>query len=186
MNFNEHWELKNKHSFLSASGYAWSNYTEEKFKEVYKNQIAKVRGTKLHELARDAIKLKVHLPRSRRTLDSYVNDAIGFGLTPEQPLAYSKRAFGTADTIGIHKDVLRIHDLKTGVTPAKMRQLEIYAAYFCLEYDITPFEIPMELRIYQGDEIAVLNPDPVAISEIMKKIELFDAIMEEMENDAAI
>ena len=186
MHFNKHWELNGKHSVLSASSNAWSNYDEAKFKEVYKSQIAKLRGTRLHALAKEAIELKVHLPRSHRTLDMYVNDAIGFGLTPEQPLAYSKRAFCTADTIGMPKNILRVHDLKTGSIPAKMRQLEIEAAYFCLEYDIRPDEIPMELRIYQNDDIVVMEPDPAFVSEIMKKIVLFDALMEEMENDASV
>ena len=30
--------------------------------------------------------------------------------------------------------ILRIHDYKSGITPAKMDQLMIYAALFCLEY----------------------------------------------------
>lgn len=183
MRLNKHWDLNGKHSVLSASNYSWTNYDEEKFKETYKNQLAKIRGTRLHALAKEAIDLKVHLPRSRRTLDMYVNDAIGFGLSPEQPLAYSKKAFCTADTIGVPKNVLRIHDLKTGAIPAKMRQLEVEAAYFCLEYGIRPDELPMELRIYQNDDVMVHEPDPEVIDALMKKIVLFDAIMEELEND---
>ena len=77
-------------------------------------------------------------------------------MTPEQVLFYSVNAFGTADAIAFDErsKLLRIHDLKTGVTPASMAQLHVYAALFCLEYDKPPFEIKYDLRIYQNDEIA--------------------------------
>lgn len=60
----------------------------------------------------------------------YVNDAIGFKMTPEQPLFYSENCFGTADAISYRNKLLRIHDLKTGLIPAHMEQLMIYAALF--------------------------------------------------------
>jgi hypothetical protein len=71
--------------------------------------------------------------------------------------------------------LLRIHDLKTGVTPAKMPQLEIYAGLFCLEYSVNPLDIDIELRIYQNDEIIVHEPQNipeimVAIVETDKKV----------------
>lgn len=37
--------------------------------------------------------------------------------------------------------MLRIHDLKTGISPVHMDQLLIYAALFCLEYKIKPGSI---------------------------------------------
>jgi hypothetical protein len=110
----------------------------------------------------------------------YVNDAIGFRMTPEQPLFYSKNCFGTADAISFRKNLLRIHDLKTGVTPASMHQLEIYAALFCLEYSVNPKDISIELRIYQSNEIYIHNPDAEDILEIMDKIAKFDKAIEDV------
>lgn len=63
-------------------------------------------------------------------MNMYVNDAISFRMVPEQILFYSENCFGTADTIVFRNGTLRIHDLKTGVVPAHMEQLEIYAALF--------------------------------------------------------
>lgn len=73
------------------------------------------------------------LPRLNKTLNAYVNDAIGYKMIPEQILFYSDNCFGTADAIVFRNGLLRIHDLKTGVIPAHMEQLEVYAALFCLE-----------------------------------------------------
>jgi len=98
----------------------------------------------------------------------------GFRMTPEQILFYSYNAFGTADAICFRDGLLRIHDLKTGVTRVSMMQLEIYAALFCLEYDKKPIEIDIELRIYQDDNIVVNNPLPEDIGFILNKIVLFD------------
>ena len=66
--------------------------------------------------------------------------------------------------------MLRIHDLKTGATPAHIEQLLIYAAFFCLEYRIKPGEIDIELRIYQNDEILYHKPEADEILPIMDKI----------------
>ena len=110
----------------------------------------------------------------------YVNDAIGFKMTPEQILYYSPNCFGTADAIIFRNDVLRIHDLKTGETPAKMEQLMIYAALFCLEYGIKPNEISMELRIYQNDEVVCHNATVEDIFPIMDRIVTFDKIINRM------
>ena len=81
------------------------------------------------------------------------------------PLFYSDNCFGTADAICFRDGFLRIHDLKTGVTPAHMEQLLVYAALFCLEYVIKPSDIDSELRIYQGGNIEVYKPTP---NEVMK------------------
>jgi hypothetical protein len=134
MNFNDHSKLKGFHAFLSASSYHWLNYTEEKLITAYTNALAKERGTELHDFAAKAIELRQKLQASKKTLNMYVNDAIGFRMIPEQVLYYSDNCFGTADAISFRKNFLRIHDLKTGATPAKMEQLMIYAALFCLEY----------------------------------------------------
>lgn len=182
MNFNDHGELEGAHAFLSASKHHWINYSEEKLIETYTNWMATQRGTELHEFAKRCIELGIKLPRSEKTLNMYVNDAIGYRMTPEQPLYYSENCFGTADAISYstRKKFLRIHDLKTGVTPVSMDQLKIYAALFCLEYHIKPGDITSELRIYQSNEIMVFEPEVSDIAPIMDKIKFFDKKIKEL------
>lgn len=183
MNFNRHYNLEGAHAFLSASKYSWLNYDEEQLSEAYIRYLAAQKGTELHDLAKRLIKMGVKLPRKRETLNLYVNDAIGYRMTPEQPLFYSSNSFGTADAISFRNDLLRIHDLKTGSTPAKMKQLEIYASLFCLEYGVKPGNIRMELRIYQNDEVLVHVPEASAICDTMDKIIDFDARIEKMKTE---
>lgn len=174
MKFNDHHELAGKHAFLGASNYYWTNYDKEKLRTVYENHLAVQRGTVLHDFAKQCIELKQKLKGNTSTLAQYVNDAIGFGMIPEQVLYYSDNCFGTADAIKFSKGLLRIHDLKTGATKADMRQLMIYAALFCLEYKEDPRKINIELRIYQSDEVHVYSPDPQEILDISDKIVEFD------------
>ena len=177
MTFNQHFNLRDKHAFLGASKYHWINYDEKKLASSYAGFMAMQRGTELHDLACKLIKLNQRLPRSRKTLNMYVNDAIGFKMMPEQILYYSDNCFGTADAISFRDKVLRIHDLKTGSTPAHMEQLLIYASLLCLEYHEKPEDISMELRIYQGNEILACNPSSEEITPIMAKIISFDKII---------
>ena len=121
MNFNKHSNYEGQHAFLSASKYYWINYTEEKVMDAYSKFLASQRGTELHAFAAQCIKLGQRLPKSRKTLNQYVNDAIGFKMIPEQILYYSPNCFGTADAIAFRNNSLRIHDLKTGETPTHMR-----------------------------------------------------------------
>jgi Protein of unknown function (DUF2800) len=184
MIFNTHSQLVGKHAFLSASKYHWTNYDDEKLDRVFLTALAAQRGTELHAFAHEAIRLGIKLPRSSKTLNMYVNDAIGYRMTPEQILYYSDNAFGTADAISFRRDVLRISDLKTGVIPASERQLEIYAALFCLEYRVKPFDFAIELRIYQNDEIQVFDADPDVIVHIMDKIITFDKRIDQIKKEA--
>ena len=177
MNFNRHLELEGQHAFLGASKYHWINYDEQKIVEAYNNFMAKQRGTELHEFARRCIELRQKLPRTKQTLNMYVNDAIGYKMTPEQVLYYSDNCFGTADAIAFRDNFLRIHDLKTGVTKTHIEQLRIYAALFCLEYHVKPSDIEMELRIYQNDEILIDNPEVSDIVPIIDKIITSDKII---------
>ena len=177
MNFNPHYDLIGKHALLSASKWSWLNYDEDRLRAAYERSIAKEHGTKLHDLAKQCIELKVKLPQSRKTLNSYVNDAIKYKMKPEQILFYSRNCFGTVDSIAFRKGLLRIHDLKTGVVPAHMEQLWIYAALFCLEYEVNPKKINFELRIYQSDEVLVDTPDPEQIIDIENKIIDFDKFL---------
>lgn len=179
MHFNNHYTLTGKHATFSASKWHWINYDADKLKTVYENLAAKEYGTRLHALAAECISLGQKLPRSKKTLNAYVNDAIGFHMTPEQVLYYSDNFFGTADSISFKDNFLRIHDLKTGKTPAHIEQLEIYAALFCLEYRIKPYEIGMELRLYQNDDILVYEPEAKDIKDICDKIVEFDKVLTE-------
>lgn len=185
MIFNEHKSLEGQHAFLSASQYHWLNYTESKLKTVYLKHLAVQRGTDLHELAKRMIELGVKPQDDGTTFSMYVRDAIDFKMKPEQVLYYSENCFGTTDAIAFRRRKLRIHDLKTGATPAHMEQLKIYAALFCLEYKVKPRDTKFELRIYQSDDILMLEPEPEEIERVMEIIVRSDKVInkvnEEME-----
>lgn len=175
------------HAFLSPSQHSWLNYSDEKLKSFYVSNLAKKKGTELHECAKMLIELNQTLPRKRLTFNMYVNDAIGYRMKPEQPLRYSEFAFGTADTISFKKNFLRIHDLKTGTTgkpESHFHQLECYAALFCLEYKYKPCELSgCELRVYKNDEIFTLEPEPDDILHVMDKIVHFDEILKSLKEE---
>ena len=174
MKFNDNSKLAGKHAFLSASKSSWVNYSEDKLDRVFLSNMAAQRGTDLHALAHNLILLGVRLPDAPTTMNLYVNDAIGFRMKPEMTLFYSANCFGTPDAISFRQSKLRVHDLKTGTLHTSERQLEIYAALFCLEYGFRPFDIEIELRIYQNDETRIYEADPITVSLIMDKIVAFD------------
>lgn len=184
MRFREHSNLSGSHALLSPSSYHWVNYDEDKLDFKITTAFAAKRGSDLHDLAQRMITLGVKLPETAQTLNAYVNDAIGFRMKPEQTLFYSPNCYGTTDAIGFRKQKLRIHDLKTGVIPTKVTQLEVYAALFCLEYGFKPIEIETELRIYQNDEVQIFEGDPLMIMNIMDKIVVFDRRIEELRTEA--
>jgi len=159
---------------LSPSDYHWLNYDEEKLRRVFFTRMQAQRGTELHLFAHQAINLRVKLPDEPRTLNMYVNDAIGFRMQTEQILVYTDNCFGHVDCIKFNNNTLRIHDLKTGVSEASFHQLEIYAALFCLEYRFKPPEIDVELRIYQNDEVRVYNPEADVLFHVIDKIVTLD------------
>lgn len=198
MNWNKHYALKDKHSFLSASKYHWINYDADKLAQAYSTFEAAAIGTRIHAVAAELIDLGINLKKCNKTLNLYVNDAIGYKMSPEVVLYYSENAFGTADAIAFRKDpktkryFLRIHDLKTGTVPAHMEQLMIYAAYFCLEYGYKPRDIDIELRIYQNDQVLVHNACDeykegvvgyAMIEQIMGKIIAYDKIIDELKTE---
>ena len=204
MNWNRHSNLEGSHAFLSASKYSWVNKSDDELIDTYKNSFATTIGTMLHAYAADSIRLREKLRKGdakgvkfdlmRRgvpeyaidisswfsTLMNYVNDAIGFQMSPEVVLYYSDLCYGTADSIQYESNCLRIHDLKTGMTPAKMDQLLIYASLFYLEYGIKPEKTHTELRIYQMDEIIVHEPEIDEIREVMKAIVDKDRVLQEL------
>lgn len=178
MNFRKHGELKGAHAFLSASKYHWLNYTDDKLADTYANMLASQRGTELHAFAAKCIDLGQKLPRSKKTLNRYINDSIDFRMTTEQILFYSENCFGTCDAICFRDNVLRISDYKSGVTEAKMEQLLIYSALFCLEYDVDPETINIELRIYQNDDVRLYVPTAEEIRFVMSRIRTCDGIIQ--------
>ena len=179
MQFNRHTNLQGLHAPFSPSQPSWLRYDDEKALEVYSNKKAADHGTQLHAWAKTTIDLGIKQPKSKKTLYAYVNDAIGFKMDTEVVLYYSDIFFGTADAISFRNGELRIHDLKTGKIPAKMEQLEIYAALFCLEYGIKPRDIKfIELRIYQNDDILCHNPTVEDIVPIMDRIIHINKIIE--------
>lgn len=182
MNFNEHSDLAGLHAFLSPSNYHWLNYDEEKLIFTRQNFDAAKMGTRLHAFACECILLGQKLPKNRKTLNMYVNDCIGYKMTPEQVLYFSENCFGTADAISFKRNTLRIFDYKSGSSPASMKQVEIYAAIFCLEYKIDPKDIDkMDLRIYQNDEVLLSEPEPEEIIEICDHIIFCDKVLNKME-----
>lgn len=182
MNFNNHSDLKDAHAFLSPSSYHWLNYTPEKLITTYNNQKAKEEGTILHAYASMAIQKRLKQASQKKALNMFINDAIGYKMTSEQVLYYSRNSFGTADAISFKTNMLRIFDLKTGITPPSFKQLDIYAALFCLEYGINPKDIQIEERIYQGNGFDVNIPDPLYIQDIMDRIIEFDVILENIKH----
>ena len=183
MKFVRHSNLEGLHAPFSPSQSSWLRYDDDKAIEVYSTKKASEMGTLLHKWAKDTIDLGIKQPKSKKTIYSYVNDAIGFRMNTEVVLYYSDRFFGTADAISFRNGTLRIHDLKTGKIPAHIEQLEIYAALFCLEYKVKPGEINIELRIYQNDEILYHNPTAEDILPIMDQIVHLDKLLEKIDNE---
>lgn len=181
MKFNKHFDLEGKHAFLGASQSAWIRYDLEKLRTRWINDKAKQEGTELHALAQVLIDKKIKLPKSRKTLNAYVNDAIGYGMETEVVLVYSDHIFGTADAIKYdeRKKFLRIHDLKTGES-GHMEQLMIYAALFCLEYSVKPADIEIELRLYKQDDVLIYRPEPKEILTIIDKMVTFDNYLDKL------
>lgn len=182
MNFNNHSDLKDSHAFLSPSTYHWLNYDPEKLITIYNNQKAKEEGVVLHAFASIAIQKRLKQANQKKALNMFINDSIGYKMESEQVLYYSHNSFGTADAISFKTNLLRIFDLKTGITKPSFKQLDIYAALFCLEYGVDPMTIQVEERIYQGNGFEVHIPEPLYIQDIMNKIIEFDVILENIKH----
>lgn len=210
MNFNRHLNIEGQHAPFAASRPYWLGKTFEENKKRYSATWIPTIGTISHAFAQTMICKRIKLNKSDMkmyklylldnktqcvpyniledvdleniflNLIPYINDAIGYRMSPEVVLYYSSRFFGTADAIAFNKNMLRIHDLKTGRTQVKMEQLLIYAALFCLEYGIRPGDISTELRIYQNSEIAIFEPTVEDILPIMDQIQTQDCLFEKM------
>jgi hypothetical protein len=165
-----------KHSFLTPSKPHWINYDASRLEISYHNHKRIVDGTRLHELASECIKLKISLPNNTKSINAFVNDALGYRMLSEVLLFYSENAFGTTDAIffSTESKVLRVHDLKTGTGAGNKNQLEVYAALFCLQYKYKPENLEIYLQIYQQDVITKWEPIPKDISRIMEVIRAHD------------
>ena len=186
MRLNRHSELEGRHAFLAPSSPAWLRYDDQKLERRYLEELAAQRGTEELEFAARAIKLGHKMEEKPKTINMYVNDSIGWRLKPEVSLFWSVFCFGTADALGFSESqmLLRISDLKTGKTPTTFDQLIIYAALFCLEYEFPrPWELEIELRIYQANKVKFLAPDPDEVFHAMDRIltgtRLIEAIHQE-------
>ena len=209
MIFNKHFQQEGKHAILSASSWRWLNDDTDSLIKRICSQYSQAVGTMLHAIAYKHIKHRIKMNKFDKknvmlellsngipgividsmdfdkmfeNLMTYVNDGVGFKMEPEVVLYYSDNFFGTTDAIlySENERFLRIHDYKSGVIPAHMEQLEIYAALFCLEYRIKPIDISMELRIYQGNEVLFHNPEPGEIMAIADKIVAFDKFLNKL------
>lgn len=180
-------QLEGKHAMLSPSKPAWLNYDDEKTLASYESFKAAQHGTELHALAAKMIKMGIRPQDDGSTFSMYVNDAINYRMRPEQQLLATELAFGTADAIIYRQNILRIHDLKTGLNETSWWQLRTYAAYFCIDYEKNPFNIDqIVLRIYQNQEIKEEVADPDVITHIMEKAKRdTKLLMELMREDAA-
>lgn len=193
MLWNDHSRYEGLHAFLGASNFRWINWEEGLFEQKYYNQFASKLGTAIHSLAKDCIINRIKLSKTDKRLvevslyregiprgafDSeeillnlvpFVNDAIGYHMSPEIILFYSPNCFGTTDAICFNEKekILRIHDLKTGVTPAHIEQLIVYAALFCVEYKKNPYDFKTELRIYQSDQAIIFEAEAQEIERYM-------------------
>lgn len=204
MIYNRHSEIEGTHAVFGASQHAWLRYDEDKAMERFVRKDIPRMGTVLHDYAcgriNNRIKMSKHdknavlnelmlnyipneiidIPRIMDTLVPYVNDAIGFRMSAEVPLKYSKYFYGTADAIDYNErtNILRIHDLKTGEIPASMEQLEIYAAFFFLEYkNIKLADTKMELRIYQNGNVLEHFPTSEDILPIMDQAKRINKLL---------
>lgn len=178
--------LEGNHAFLSPSQYHWINYDEEKLRFRYKTLRAALEGVEQHRFAAICIEEGVFQDNEKTTVGLYINQCIQYKMSPEVVLFYSPNAYGTVDAIAYRYRRLRISDLKTGVSRVSVHQLEVYAALFCLEYEIDPFSLRgIELRIYQDAKVQVYYGDPYVIKEIMDKIMKFDEIIDRLREEVS-
>lgn len=182
MRFNKHLRLRGEHAFLSPSNYHWINYTSNRLSERWTALQAAAWGTVQHEYAMNEIRAG-RLSEHSGILGMYINDCINDRMETEQVLYYSENCFGTADAISFRYKKLKIYDYKSGLIKASIHQLEVYAAIFCLEYELDPYKMDIELRIYQGDEVSVFDADPEDIKLIMETIVEFDKQIEQLKRE---
>ena len=143
-------------------------------------------GVEQHRYAAICIEEGIVQDNEKTTVGLYINQCLQYKMFPEVVLFYSPNAFGTVDAISYRYRLLRISDLKTGVTRVSEHQLEVYAALFCLEYKIDPFSLRgIELRIYKDGRVYLYDADPHFIRGIMDKIIRFDQILNQLREEVS-
>jgi hypothetical protein len=177
LRFRKHSHLEGQHAFLSPSSYHWINYDEEKLEYRYKTLKAALEGVEQHRYAAICIEERIVQDDETTTVGLYINQCIQYKMAAEIVLFYSPNAFGTVDAIAYRHRRLRISDLKTGVTRTSEHQLEVYAALFCLEYEIDPHSLRGTVRPYEGD--------PYFIKGIMDKIVKFDKLINQLREEVS-
>lgn len=185
MRFKRHNAIADMHAKLSPSKYHWVRYDDDKFDRWYMSQLASQRGVEEHEYAQRAIALGIRQAESTAALNRYINDSIRWKLTPEQIFFYSVHCFGTADAAGFNeaRRIFRVSDYKSGRTATSMDQLKLYSGLFCLEYDWSPLEISIEMRIYQGKTPREELADPHEIMVLMDRIKTRSARIDEIREE---
>lgn len=187
MDFNDHSTLRGSHAFLSPSNPHWQNYDEQKLRASYTARQAARRGTRIHDWAHEGIRLGMRQQLDGNHIERYINDGIGYRMMTEFMIFYSPFAYGEADTLSYRPEngrkTLRIHDLKTGLIKAGLRQLETYAAYFYLEYNLKPEDHDTIVQIYQNDQIFGGLADPKLIKEIMAKTKKQDRLVQKFQKE---
>lgn len=152
----------------------------------YKTLRAALEGVEQHRYAAICIEEGLVQDNEKSTVGLYINQCIQYKMSPEVVLFYSPNAFGTVDAIAYRYRLLRISDLKTGVSRVSEHQLEVYTALFCLEYGIDPFSLRgIELRIYQDGKVVVYDADPYFIKGIMDKIVKFDGVLNQLREEVS-
>ena len=203
MIWHDYSKLKGTHAFCSASNFSWRNYDLAKLEQVKINSYAAPIGTALHEYAANNITRRFKMTKADKhsvlrylvvdkkfpakavdidyifpNLMAYVNDGIGYGMSPEVILYYSPHFFGTADCISFENDVLQISDLKTGKSEPSFKQLENYAALFCLDYKVKPRDIKQIIfRLYHGEELMIAEPPSDILKPIIDQITEFNKFL---------
>lgn len=171
MDYNDHSRLRGLHAFLSPSSYHWLHYDKQKLRARFTSHKAAQRGSDIHAWAHEGIRLGMRQKENGATVNKYINDGIRYRMKTDFMVFYSENAFGEADCLSYSEKekTLRINDLKTGLTKAGITQLELYAAYFCLEYGLDPEDLIIILQIYQNDTIIGGLANPAKIRMIMDR-----------------
>jgi len=157
----------NKETFNSIDEYIFNKYYDQEMDSISKT------GNRILSCLKQVTK---NQPEFIENIRAYVNDAIGYKMYPEVVLYFTDEFFGTTDALIFNEKerLLRVHDLKTGVSIVHVEQLMGYAALFCLEQNIDPLTINYELRIYQGNDILVATPDGNDVKQFVDQYLAFD------------
>ena len=126
--FNKHRSLEGTHAYLSPSQHSWLNYSDDKMREVYENQLMKQRLREIAEQRRSAganrAQVSAPVPATQRTTSSARQSAASS--SPAKLGTYTVKSGDTL--IGISRKIYGspryyklIADANKGVIPANMQ-----------------------------------------------------------------